>query len=157
MLRSLCPASLGGESVTTENTAPANCPPETGATSEAEGVDKSLTAHCPSLIVLPLHSLSLVASDYSSGSAVCFGTLRPFCPLREIKAFLFFHAERKERRDLFSFVFHACAGGVVNFVTTRGRRGFYPVDSFPFYSPSLIKLKQSPFRSLKRRGWIKHL
>ena len=38
----------GGESVTTENIAPANCPPETGATrSEAtEGVDKTpLTAN----------------------------------------------------------------------------------------------------------------
>ena len=39
----LTPVS-GGESVTTENTAQADCPPETGATrSEAtEGVDKSL-------------------------------------------------------------------------------------------------------------------
>ena len=42
----LAPVS-GGESVTTENTAQADCPPETGVTrSEAtEGVDKSLNSH----------------------------------------------------------------------------------------------------------------
>ena len=33
---------------------------------------------------------------------------------------------RKERRDLFPFIFHACAGVVANFVTTRVRREFYP-------------------------------
>ena len=43
-LRGTTPVS-GVESVTTENTAPANCPPETGRTSEAEGVDKSPYEH----------------------------------------------------------------------------------------------------------------
>ena len=36
--------------------------------------------------------------------------------------FCFSRKERKERRDLFPFLFHACAGVVANFVTTRVRR-----------------------------------
>ena len=45
-LRVLPPVS-GGESVTIENTAPANCPPETGGTRSGatEGVDNPLTPH----------------------------------------------------------------------------------------------------------------
>ena len=39
-----------------------------------------------SVSVVPLRSLSRVASDNSSGSAVCFGILRPLRPLREITA-----------------------------------------------------------------------
>ena len=75
-----------------------DCPPETGATSEAEGVDKSLTAHCPSLIVNRFApAFSLVASDYSSGSAVYFGTLRP---LRE-RYFFTQRAQRAQRFILF--------------------------------------------------------
>ena len=38
----------------------------------------------------------------------------------------FSRKERKERRDLLPFVFHAGAGVVANFVTTRVRREFYP-------------------------------
>ena len=34
--------------------------------------------------------------------------------------------DRRERRDLFPFLFHADAGVVANFVTTRVRREFYP-------------------------------
>ena len=60
----LAPVS-GGESVTTISTAPANCPPETGWTSEAEGVDYTF-----SIPPLPLRPLSRVASDYSSESVV---------------------------------------------------------------------------------------
>ena len=58
-LRGTPPVS-GGESVTTENTAQADCPPETGATrSEAtEGVDKSLISH--PLTVKELFSVYLV-------------------------------------------------------------------------------------------------
>ena len=43
--------------------------------------------------------------------------------LREIKMIraIFFFA-RKERKVLFPLVFHAGAGGVANFVTTRERR-----------------------------------
>ena len=54
------PPVSGGESVTTENTAQADCPPETGATrSEAtEGVDKSLNSH--PLTVKELFSIYLV-------------------------------------------------------------------------------------------------
>ena len=37
---------------------------------------------------------------------------------------IFSRKERKERRDLLPFVFHACAGVVANFVTTRVRREF---------------------------------
>ena len=55
-----------GESLLQQNiTAPADCPPETGGTSEAEGVD-GLS------FLFPLRPLSCVASDYSSGSVVCF-------------------------------------------------------------------------------------
>ena len=48
--------------------------------------------------------------------------------LREIKirVFLFSRKDRRERKGLFSFGFHACAGVVANFVTTRVRREFYP-------------------------------
>ena len=57
----------------------------------------------------------------------CF-PLRPLCPLRENESvFVFARRERKERRDLLPFVFHACAGVVANFVTTRVRREFYPL------------------------------
>ena len=51
-------------------------------------------------------------------------------PLREIKIIAFCFSRRvcKERKVLFSFVFHACAGVVANFVTTRVRREFiYPL------------------------------
>ena len=54
-----------GDSVITVVT---DCPPKTGATSEAEGVDSIRFRFCS-----PLRSLSRVASDYSSGSVVCFG------------------------------------------------------------------------------------
>ena len=37
---------------------------------------------------------------------------------------VFSRKDRRERKDLFSFVFHACAGVVANFVTTRVRRVF---------------------------------
>ena len=73
----------------------------------------------------PLRSLSRVASDYSSGSVACIGILRPLRPLREaikIRAFFFARRGRKERRVLFPFVYHACAEGVANFVTTRVRK-----------------------------------
>ena len=42
---------------------------------------------------VPLRPLSRVASDYSSGSVVWNGILRPFRPLREIKIIAFFHAK----------------------------------------------------------------
>ena len=45
--------------------------------------------------------------------------------LREIKmirAIFFARKERKERKVLFPLVFHAGAGGVANFVTTRERK-----------------------------------
>ena len=73
----------------------------------------------------PLRSLSRVASDYSSDSAVCFGILRPLRPLREIKDksdFVFHAKSAKSAEFLFPFLFHACAGGVTNFVATRVRR-----------------------------------
>ena len=70
--------------------------------------------------VMPLRPLSRVASDYSSGSVVCNGILRPLRPLREIKnnSGLFFHA--KSAKFLFPFLFNAGAEGVANFVTARG-------------------------------------
>ena len=40
------------------------------------------------------------------------------------KSVCFSRRVRKERKDLFPFVFHACAGVVANFVTTRVRREF---------------------------------
>ena len=58
-------------------------------------------------------------------SVVCFGILRPLRPLREaikIRAIFFARRGRKERRVLFPFVYHACAEGVANFVTTRVRK-----------------------------------
>ena len=92
----------------------------------------------PSVYFVPLRPLSCVASDYSSGCIVWNGLLRPLRPLREIKIrTIVFHAkktsawwlyvsrkERKERKVLFPFVFHAGAGVVANFVTTRVRREF---------------------------------
>ena len=73
----------------------------------------------------PLRSLSRVASDYSSGSVVCIGILRPLRPLREaikIRA-IFLHAEvAKSAEFLFPLVYHACAGGGANFVTPRVRK-----------------------------------
>ena len=74
---------------------------------------------------LPLRPLSRVASDYSSGSVVCFWILRPLRPLREIKIIAFFHAKNaKSAKFLFTFLFNAGAEGVANFVTTRVRREF---------------------------------
>ena len=66
----------------------------------------------------------------------CF-PLRPLRPLREIKiiAYCFSRRGRKERKVLFSFVFHACAGGVANFVTTRVRREFIHPSPPVGYSP----------------------
>ena len=86
----------------------------------------------------PLRSLSRAASDYSSDSAVCFGILRPLRPLREIKdkSDLVFHAKSaKSAEFLFPFLFHACAGGVANFVTTRERREFIHPLPPAGYSP----------------------
>ena len=56
--------------------------------------------------VSPLRSLSRVASDYSSGSAVCFGFLRPLRPLREIrnKSDFVFHAKNAKSAK---FYFHS--------------------------------------------------
>ena len=69
-----------------------------------------------------MRPLSRVASDYFSDSVVALEVLRPLRPLREIKiiAFCISRKDRKERRDLFPFLFHACAGVVANFVTTLG-------------------------------------
>ena len=68
-LRGTPPVS-GVESVTTGHTAPADCPPETGWTSEAEGVDKTayrspLTAHRSPLTPIKSHTL-----DFLSGKDV---------------------------------------------------------------------------------------
>ena len=102
-------------------TAPADCPPETGGTRSVatEGVD-SLS------FLFPLRPLSCVASDYSSGSVVCFWILRPLRPLHEIKIrTIVFHAKNAESaKFLFTFLFNAGAEGVANFVTTRVRREF---------------------------------
>ena len=56
----------GVESVTTGHTAPADCPPETGWTSEAEGVDKTayrspLTAHRSPLTAIKSHTLDFLS------------------------------------------------------------------------------------------------
>ena len=53
------PPVLGVESVTTGHTAPADCPPETGWTSEAEGVDK--TVHRSPLTALKSHTLDFLS------------------------------------------------------------------------------------------------
>ena len=95
------------------------CPPETGWTrSEAtEGVDSFPLSTFR--LSTPLRSLSRVASDYSSESVVCFGTLRTLRPLREIKnkILFFLHAEHAKSAEIY-FVLHAGAGEVANFVTT---------------------------------------
>ena len=102
-----------------------------------------------SVYFVSLRPLSCVASDYSSGSVVCFWILRPLRPLREIKIrTIVFQAkktsvwwlyvsrkERKERKVLFPFVFHAGAGVVANFVTTRVRREFIHPLPPAGYSP----------------------
>ena len=65
----------------------------------------------------------------SSDSVVCFVTLRPLRSLREIKdnSVFVLHAECAKSAEIyFPSVFHACAGVLVNFVTTRVRREFYP-------------------------------
>ena len=58
------------ESVTTGNTAPADCPPETGWTSEAEGVDKTayrspLTSHLSPLTEIHSHTLDFLSGKDS--------------------------------------------------------------------------------------------
>ena len=68
-LRGTTPVS-GVESVTTGNTAPADCPPETGWTSEAEGVDKiahrsPLTAHLSPLTEIHSHTLDFLSGKDS--------------------------------------------------------------------------------------------
>ncbi len=79
-----------------------------------------------SVYFVSLRPLSHVASDYSSGSVVWNGILRPLRPLREIKIrTIVFHAKNaKSAKFLFTFVFNAGAEGVANFVTTRVRREF---------------------------------
>ena len=61
-------------------------------------------------------------------SFIVFVISLPLRPLSEIKirVFLFSRKDRRERKVLFPLVFHACAGVVANFVTTRVRREFYP-------------------------------
>ena len=108
------PPVSGGESVTTENTAQADCPPETGVTrSEAtEGVDVFLIVLVYFFILVlvcvkPLRSLSCVASDYSSDSVVCIGFLRPLRPLREIKdnSVFVLHADYAKSAEFISMCF----------------------------------------------------
>ena len=57
------------------------------------------------------------------GKTACspFSVLRPLRPLREIiKIKAFFHAKSAKSAEFNSpFVFHACAGVVANFVTTK--------------------------------------
>ena len=99
----------------------------------------------------------------------------PFPPFRFCD--FVFHADRKVRKVLFSFVFQACAGGVVNFVTTRERRGFiHPLpptgysplsqgENGPPQSPCRGRSQSQPtcahtiltvpLRQGARRGWIK--
>ena len=49
------------------------------------------------------------------------------CEIFSLLAMIIFsRKDRKERRDLLPFVFHAGAGVVASFVTTRVRREFYP-------------------------------
>ena len=79
-----------------------------------------------SVYFVPLRSLSRVASDYSSDSVVCLGSSVAFAWDKDNQRFCFSRGERKERRDLLPFLFHAGAGVVVNFVTTRVRREFCP-------------------------------
>ena len=88
----------------------------------------------------PLRSLSRVASDYSSDSVVCIVTLRPLRPLREIKdnSVFVLHAECAKSAEIyFPSVFHAGAGVVVNFVTTRVRREFCPLCGRCTQSPNV--------------------
>ena len=68
----LAPVS-GGEKWVIALAVVTNCPPETGWTSEAEGVDYTF-----SIPPLPLRPLSRVASDYSSDSVVCIGSSASF-------------------------------------------------------------------------------
>ena len=48
--------------------------------------------------------------------------LRSLREIKMIRAIIFARKERKERKVLFPLVFHAGAGGVANFVTTRERK-----------------------------------
>ncbi len=136
-------------------TAPADCPPETGGRRGSQfplrrWVKSVATEGVDSLrFRLPLRPLSRVASDYSSGSVVCFWILRPLRPLREIKIrTIVFHAKNAESaKFLFTFVFHAGAEGVANFVTTRVRRGRMTIE----YSKQLLVFCQ-PLRSLVARS-----
>ena len=58
---------LGVESVTTGHTAPADCPPETGWTSEAEGVDKTVHRSPLTVPFSPLTALKSHTLDFLSG------------------------------------------------------------------------------------------
>ena len=63
------------------------------------------------------------------------------CEIFSLLAMIIFSCkDRKERRDLLPFVFHACAGVVANFVTTRVRR----VVSSKFSSSSSLSLLCPP-------------
>ena len=127
--------------------------------------------------------LSRVASDYSSGSAVCLGFLRPLRPLREIKIreFLFF-TQRPQRAQRFTpFPFSRLRWRVANFVTTRVRRefihplppaGYSPlsqVENGPLNPPAggrsqpqptcahtilTVPLRQGGRGAKRRRGWM---
>ena len=92
----------------------------------------------------PLRSLLREASNQSSDSVVCFGTLRPLRSLREVclRAVMSFFARRlrRERRVLFADVFHAGAGGVANFVTTT-------LSSYP------LPLRVLPLSQGEKGGW----
>ena len=75
----------------------------------------------------PLRSLLREASNQSSDSVVCFGTLRPLRSLREVclrAVMSFFCTQITPRAPSFlsSLAYYAGAGGVANFVTTRERR-----------------------------------
>ena len=122
-----------------------------------------------SVYFVSLRPLSCVASDYSSGSVVWNGLLRPLRPLREIKIrTIVFHAKNAESaKFLFTFLFNAGAEGVANFVTTRVRREFIhplPLRGTPpclrgRVSYNRISPRQPivPLRQVgraKRRGWM---
>ena len=68
-LRGTPPVS-GVESVTTGPTAPADCPPETGWTSEAEGVDKTVHRSPLTVPFSPLTALKSHTLDFLSGKDV---------------------------------------------------------------------------------------